>query len=90
MRKSDFKKVIHEMPVVMARFELLGNKYDDCCKKGNKYLYHKNGCMIPENQNSFSLSPFASNFKFIGYVIVKETYKGYEVMGEYNPSSNTP
>ena len=77
MKKADFESAVRNVPQVMARFELLGDldghyATDHVHKKGDKFLYHPNGCMIPEgDSNKSSIYPSASKFKFLGYYFVR-------------------
>ena len=85
MKKADFDKAIYETPKVMARFELLKDQHghyatDHEYRKGERFLFHPNGCMIPEEGNKFSLHPSCSKFKFVSYVYVNRNQK---VIGEF-------
>ena len=90
MKKADFDQAVDETPKVMARFELLKAQHghyatDHEYHKGEKFLYHPNGCMMPEEGNKFSLHPSCTKFKFVGYVLVER--RNNKVIGEFTPKS---
>ena len=85
MKTEEFRQIIRETPVVMASFTLTNpSKNALACghHKGDLFLYHENGCMIPVTQHGkrFSYGVFASQFTFSGYVLVGE---GDQILGDY-------
>lgn len=82
MKVSEFNKIIEETPIYMARFKLIkvptwlkleSNNYLNKQEhlKGDYYLYDNHEIMIPVNEG-LVLSPFATMFKFVDYVKVKQ------------------
>lgn len=89
MKKSEFEKINAETPEYMPRYMITkvpdwvdGYTSNNNVMKGDYYLYHINGVMIPEKDGRTSLRPYPSMFKFIKYVRVKQmTYNdGYYVI----------
>lgn len=74
MKKADFEQAIRQTPLVMARFKLTRpNAFmlHEGCEKGDMFLFHPNGCMIPE-KGGMSRADNCSMYEFAGYVYVNE------------------
>jgi len=87
MKKEDFDKACWEVPLYMARFRITSVPpwmASTGVVKGDMYLYHHNGVMIPEKRPGDNVHPYPSHFEFVGYVRVKETgFKcEYEIIEE--------
>jgi len=84
MRKLEFEAVRRATPIYMARFRLTDVTpwmASRGVKKGDLYLYHTNGCMMPERAGMDSLSPHVSRFEFVNYARVEFRMGQYVVVG---------
>ena len=74
MKKADFQEVCRNTPKYMALFSLSKPTpfhLRQGFAKGDRFLYHINGCMIPVDSNQMSIGCHASHFSFIGYAKVR-------------------
>ena len=83
MNKAEFRHIVNACPVVAPCFELKKRipwMVDVGIVAGDKFLYHRNGAMIPMRTGLPSLAKVVSWFKFIEYVEltgeVKNRYLG--------------